>query len=101
MSRTNLARYRMQRAKEILVEAEDSLNQNHYKLYQHIIKPDLFPKELSKFLPKAKDISENADYGDFVTITKEDAQTQLERAREFVQEAEKTMLKLIEQDKSD
>jgi len=44
---------------------------------QHIIKPGLFPKELSKFLRKGKRLRENADYGDFVEITKEDAQKQL------------------------
>jgi len=133
MSRTNLVRYRMQRAREILVEAEDNLNQNHYKLSvnrsyypmftaarallalkeldsskhsgvitlfnQHIIKPGLFPKELGKFLPKAKNIRENADYGDFVTITKENAHIQLKCAKKFVDEAERTMQKLIEKDK--
>jgi len=30
----------------------------------------LFPKEISKFLPKAKDIREHADYGDFVELPK-------------------------------
>ena len=114
MSRINLAVYRMQKAKEILIESEDNLNQKHYGLSvnrsyyamftsarallgmkeldsskhsgvialfnQHIIKAGIFPKELSKFLPKAKDMREDADYGDFIEITEEDAQTQLENA---------------------
>ncbi len=62
---------------------------------QHIIKAGLFPKDLSKFLPKAKDIREDADYGDFVEITKKDAETQIERAMQFVQEAEKRIHKMI------
>ncbi|MGA1842564.1 MAG: hypothetical protein ACMUIU_18270 [bacterium] len=39
---------------------------------------------------------EEADYGDFVEITKKDAQLQIERAKKFVEEAEKTMQKIIE-----
>ena len=88
MSRKALADYRIERAKEILVEAEDTLKQKHYKLSvnrsyyamftsakallalkekdsakhsgvislfnKYIIKSNLFPKKLSKYLPKAK-----------------------------------------------
>ena len=129
MSRTNLAIYRMQKAKEILIEARDNLNQKHYGLSvnrsyyamfaaarailalkevdsskhsgvialfnQHIVKAQLFPKETSKFLSKAKDIREDADYGDFVEITEEDAQTQIKRAIRFVEDAEKTIQDMI------
>jgi len=130
MSRINLAVYRMQKAKEILIESEDNLNQKHYGLSvnrsyyamftsarallgmkeldsskhsgvialfnQHIIKAGIFPKELSKFLPKAKDMREDADYGDFIEITEEDAQTQLENAKKFVKEAERILKKMVE-----
>ncbi len=129
MTRTNLAMYRMQKAKEILIEARDNLNQKHYGLSvnrsyyamftaarallalkeidsskhsgvialfnQHIVKVELFPKEISRFLPKAKDIREDADYGDFVEITEEDAQTQIRRAMQFVEEAKKTIQIMI------
>lgn len=114
MSRTNLAMYRMQKAREILIEARDNLKQKHYGLSvnrtyyamftatrallalmemdsskhtgvialfnQHIVKAELFPKEISKFLLKAKHIREDADYGDFVEITEEDAVFALEKA---------------------
>ena len=129
MSRTKLAAYRMQKAKEILTEADDNLQQKHYGLSvtrsyyamfsatrsllalkeldaskhsgvialfnQHIVKADLFPKETGKFLTKAKDLREEADYGDFVEITEKDARTQLERAQTFVTEAEKTLEHLV------
>lgn len=129
MSRTNLAMYRMEKAKEILIEAKDNLAQKHYGLSvnrsyyamftsarallalkemdsskhsgviamfnQYIIKAGFFPKQLSKFLLKAKDIREDADYGDFVKITKEDAQRQLKRARKFAEETENAMQKMI------
>ena len=63
---------------------------------QYLVKSGYFPKELSKFLLKAKDIREEADYGDFVEITKKDAQLQIERAKKFVEEAEKIMQNVIE-----
>ena len=128
MSRKKLAMYRIQKAKEILIEASDCLQHKHYSLSvtrsyyamfsatrallalkemdsskhsgvialfnQHIVKADLFPKEIGKFLTKAKDLREEADYGDFVEITEKDARIQLERAQTFVTEAEKTAEKL-------
>jgi uncharacterized protein (UPF0332 family) len=54
---------------------------------QQIIKPGFFPKELSIFLRVAKRMREDVDYGDFVEITKEDAQMQLKHARKFVEVA--------------
>lgn len=63
---------------------------------QHIVKARLFAEEVSKFLPKAKRIREDADYGDFVKIAKEDAKSQREHARKFVTEAERTLLQMIE-----
>jgi uncharacterized protein (UPF0332 family) len=130
VSREDLANYRIQKAKEILIEADDNLRQKHYGLSinrsyyamftsarallalkdldsskhsgvitlfnQYIVKSGYFPKELSKFLLKAKDIREEADYGDYVEITKKDAQLQIERAKKFVEEAEKSMQKIIE-----
>jgi len=134
MSRTNLALYRMQKAKEIIVEARDSLAQKHYGLSvnrsyyamftaarailalkemdsskhsgvislfnQHIVKGGLFPREISKFLPKAKDIREHADYGDFVEITEDDAELLISRATQFVDEAEKTTQDMIRGDEN-
>jgi len=129
VSRINLAKYRLERAKEILIEAEDSFKQGHLSLTvnrsyyamftaarallalkeldsskhsgvislfnQYIVKAELFSKEFSKFLSKAKDIREDADYGDFVKITQEDAENQLDHARKFIAEAEKSLMKLI------
>jgi len=47
-------------------------------------------------LPKTKDLREDADYVDFINITKEDAKLQLERSAEFIKEAEKTLLKMLD-----
>ncbi len=130
MSRVNLAKYRMKKAKENLKESEDSLKQEHFGLSvnrsyyamftgarallalkeldsskhsgvvalfnQHIIKPGLFPTDFSKFLREAKRIREDADYGDFVKITKQDAHIQLGNARKFIKEAKKTVQKMTQ-----
>jgi len=129
--RIELAKYRLNKAKEILKESEDSLKQKHFALStnrsyyamftsarallslkekdsskhsgvitlfnQYIIKPGIFPREYSKFLRGAKRIREDADYGDFVEITEEDAQTQIKRAKKFVEEAEKTVQMIIKE----
>jgi len=127
--RIELAKYRLNKAKEILKEGKDSLKQKHFALVvnrsyyamftsarallalkekdsskhsgvialfnQYIIKSGIFTKEYSKFLRDAKRIRENADYGDFVEITEEDAQIQLENAKKFIKEAERTMQRMI------
>ena len=129
MSRVDLAKYRTDKAKEILKEAEDAFKQNHFGMSvsrsyyamftsarallalkeldsskhsgvislfnQHIVKAGLFPKEFNKFLSQAKDMREDADYGDFVNITQEDAESQIDHARKFVAEAERTLLRMI------
>lgn len=130
MTRVNLAKYRMDKAKEILIEAEDALKQKHFGMSvnrsyyamftsarallalkeldsskhsgvislfnQHLVKTGIFPERISKFLPKAKDMREDADYGDFVKITEEDAKNQIDNAEKFVEEAERTLLRIIE-----
>ncbi len=129
MSRIDLANHRIQKAKEVIIEAEDNFNQKHYGLSinrsyyamftdtkallalkemdskkhsgiialfnQYIVKEGLFSKDISKYLSKAKDIQEDTDYGDFIEITKEDAEIHIERAKEFVKEIEMTMQKLV------
>ena len=129
MSRMDLADYRMKKAEEILIEAEDNFNQKHYGLSvnrsyyamftstrgllalkekdskkhsgvialfnQYFVKESLFPKEVSKYLPKAKDIREDTDYSDFIEITGQDAKTQIKRAKKFVKEAKKAMVKVL------
>lgn len=125
MSRLNLARYRIEKAREILKDAEDaiergrfmlSVNRSYYVMLtaarallaleekdsskhsgvislfnQWIVKPGNFARETSRFLAKGKVLREDADYGDFVNITEEDARIQLERAKRFYEEAMKRL----------
>ena len=96
VNRSYYAMFTSARAILALKELDSSKHSGLIALFsQHIIKPGLFPKELSKFLRKAKRIREDADYGDFVEITKKDAQMQLEHAKEFVEEAENSLQEMI------
>jgi len=47
----------------------------------------------------AKDIREDADYGDFVEITAENAHIQLDRARKFFEESMMSLDKMIKDQK--
>jgi uncharacterized protein (UPF0332 family) len=119
----------MDKAKEILTEAEDAFKQNHFGMSvnrsyyaiftsarallamkemdsskhsgvislfnQHIVKAGNFPTEFSKFFREAKEIREDADYGDFVKITGEDARNQIDNAQRFVEEAEKALSRMM------
>jgi len=96
VNRSYYAMFTSARAILALKELDSSKHSGVIALFsQHILKPGLFPKELSKFLRKAKRIRENADYGDFVEITKEDAQIQLDHAKKFVEEAENSLQEMI------
>ena len=52
--------------------------------------------EFSRLLRESKGMREDADYGDFVNITQEDAKNQISSAQKFVEEAERTLLRIIE-----
>ena len=80
-----------------LKELDSSKHSGVISLFnQRIVKTEIFPKEFSKFLRDAKGMREDADYGDFVNITQEEAENQFDHAREFKAEAEKTLLKMME-----
>jgi uncharacterized protein (UPF0332 family) len=96
INRSYYAMFAAARAILALKEMDSSKHPGVISLFnQHIVKCGLFPEEVSKFLPKAKDIREYADYGDFVEITEDDAQIQIRRAMQFVEEAEKTTQDII------
>ncbi len=50
---------------------------------QNYVKTGIFPKEISKIIRAASENREKADYHDFFIASKEEAESQIERAREF------------------
>ncbi len=55
---------------------------------QHFVKPGAVPKTASKWLERAKLYREQSDYGDFYTVSPQQAETQVKSAREFIEKIE-------------
>lgn len=62
---------------------------------QHFIKTKYFSKEINKIIRNVKSLREEADYGDFVLITKELAEKEISHAEKFLIETEKVFTKLL------
>jgi uncharacterized protein (UPF0332 family) len=98
LSKSYYAMFSAAKALLALKELDSSKHSGVISLFnRHIVKEGLFAKEYSRLLSEAKLEREEADYEDFVTITKEDARLQLKNAIKFVEEAEKTLNKIIKQ----
>lgn len=55
---------------------------------QHFVKTGIVDKEASKIIEKAKVYREQADYGDFFIVSKEEAEAQIRSAKRFIAEIE-------------
>ena len=61
---------------------------------QHFVKVGIVKKEMGRLLSEAQGVREKSDYADFVIISKEEAQKQLQSAKEFILEVEMALKKL-------
>jgi len=61
---------------------------------QHFVKTGAVPKVASKWLERAKLYREQADYGDFYIVSAQEAEAQVQSAREFIEEIETVIEKL-------
>lgn len=64
---------------------------------QYFVKSHVAGKTMGKLLAEAREARETGDYHDFVTISKEEAQEQLETAKVFIQEIEHILKKILEE----
>ena len=55
---------------------------------QHFVKTRIVSKEASKWIEKAKSYREQADYGDFFIVSREEAEAQIQSAKRFIAEVE-------------
>lgn len=55
---------------------------------QHFVKTSIVHKETSKLIEKAKLYREQADYGDFFVVSKEEAEAQIQSAKRFIAQVE-------------
>jgi len=62
---------------------------------QNFVKTGIIEKQMSKILAEAKDMREESDYGDFVIVSKEEAERQLINSEKFVKKIKKTIEKII------
>lgn len=60
---------------------------------QHFVKEGIVNKSFGKILAEAKDIREESDYGDFVIVSREEAETQIKNAELFIADARKIIEK--------
>jgi len=59
--------------------------------HQCFVKTGIISKEYGKLLAKAKNVREESDYGDFVVVSREEAEIQLQQARAFITEVENVL----------
>ena len=119
----NLAKYRIEKAKETLRAAKlnfengfylASVNRSYYSIFyaarallafedvefkkhsavishfqKHYIKTKIFDSKFSNIIFNAFEIRNESDYEDFYVLSKEDAEKQIENAKEFIDEIEK------------
>ena len=62
--------------------------------HQHLVKKGLFPRGFGRIVSQMKRLREDADYGDYVEITQQQAEIEIRNAEEFLKTAEKTFVKL-------
>ncbi|MDI6766053.1 MAG: HEPN domain-containing protein [Bacteroidota bacterium] len=63
--------------------------------HQHFIMTNIFPKHYNRTIKEIKNIREEADYGDFIEITKQFAEQEIANAERFFITAEKVFTQLI------
>jgi uncharacterized protein (UPF0332 family) len=62
---------------------------------QHFVKSGTVRKETSKWLERGKLYREQADYGDFYIVSLEEAEAQIQSAREFIDEIESAVERIL------
>lgn len=58
---------------------------------QYFVKEGIVNSNMGRLIAEAKGVREESDYGDYVTFTKGDAETQLNHAKEFIKEIERVL----------
>ena len=59
------------------------------------VQPKLFPKDFNRVIRRLKTLRENADYGDFVEISKQEATEGIQKAEEFLKRAEEVLVRIL------
>ena len=63
--------------------------------HKHYVKEELFPKKFNKIITKLKKLREDADYGDYVAISREVAEMEIQNSEEFLKNAESVIAQIL------
>jgi uncharacterized protein (UPF0332 family) len=69
--------------------------------HQHLVNQDLFPRRFNRTISKLKRLREDIDYGDFASVSKEEAQQEIDNADDFVRTADEVLTKLLMRDQKE
>lgn len=99
VSRSYYAIFTAARAMLAIKRLDSSKHSGVISLFnQHFVKTGMIQKNASKWLERAKLYREQADYGDFYIVSSEEAEAQIQSAKEFIEEIE-TAVERVKQDK--
>lgn len=92
LSRSYYAMFSAVRALLALKELDSSKHSGVISLFnQHFVKTNLVDASFGRMLRKAQYSRERSDYGDYVLVTLDEAQKQLNNAEKFIEEIERVL----------
>ena len=63
--------------------------------HKYYVKEELFPKKFNKVITKLKKLREDADYGDYIAITGNVAEFEIQNCEEFLKIAESVIARML------
>ena len=91
-----LAKYRLNAAKEDLAAAKNSFEQGFYRTANNRAYYAIFPKEISRKISRAQEVRHASDYDDFYIVRAEEVKEQIAAAEEVVAMVENYLLENTE-----
>ena len=68
--------------------------------HKHFVKEKMFPVRFNKIITRLKKLREDADYGDYVSISRETAEREMENSEEFVKAAESVLVRILSEEQN-
>ena len=98
ISRSYYAMFSAAKALLVMKDLDSAKHSGVISLFnQHFVKAGIVKKEMGRLLREAQGVRERSDYADFVIISKEEAQKQIQSAREFIREVETALKKILDE----
>jgi len=95
-SRSYYAMYTAARAVLATKRLDSSKHAGVISLFnQHFVKTGIVSKDMGRILMKGKDLRQDGDYKDFVTVSVDEAKRQYGDAEEFIKQTEEVIKKML------